>query len=166
MSKRGDKRPKALVPGGDLRGRSQRQLRVGEELRHRLAAAFERGLLHDPALDGVVLTVTEVKVSPDLTNATCFVVRLGGGEMDEVLKALNHAAGFLRHLVSEELGLRVSPRLAFALDRSFDAASRVEAILRHPKVARDLAQGEPPAGATATAAEDGTDDGDGADGPA
>jgi ribosome-binding factor A len=163
MSKRGDKRPKAMVPGGDLRGRSQRQLRVGEELRHRLAAAFERGLLHDPALEGVVLTVTEVKVSPDLTNATCFVVRLGGGGMAEVLKALNHAAGFLRHLVSEELGLRVSPRLAFALDRSFDEASRVEAILRHPKVARDVAQGEPPTPAAEGADED---DGDGADGPA
>lgn len=165
MSKRGDKRPKAMVPGGDLRGRSQRQLRVGEELRHRLAAAFERGLLHDPALDGVVLTVTEVKVSPDLTNATCFVVRLGGGDMAEVLKALNHAAGFLRHLVSEELGLRVSPRLSFALDRSFDEASRVEAILRHPKVARDLAQAAPAATPGESADADGID-GDGADGPA
>ena len=140
MSKRAEKRP-----GQDARGRSQRQLRVGEELRHRLAAAFERGVLHDPALDGVVLTVTEVKVSPDLTNATCFVVRLGGGEMAGVMKALNHAAGFLRHLVSEELGLRVSPRLAFAADRSFDEASRVEAILRHPKVAQDIARADRPA---------------------
>src|SRR5690606_12005223 len=105
--------------GADARGRSQRQLRVGEELRHRLADAFERGELHDPALTGVSVTVTEVKVSPDLTNATCYVVpltRVDGqpADMAAVVRALNHAAGFLRHRVSGELNLRVSPRLAFA----------------------------------------------------
>lgn len=151
MSKRGDKRPRGGPQGGagaDPRGRSQRQLRVGEELRHRLAAAFERGELHDPALADLSITVTEVKVSPDLTNATCYVVplsRAGGeraqpGDLGAVVRALNHAAGFLRHRVSEELTLRVSPRLSFAPDTSFDEASRVEAILRHPKVAGDVAR--------------------------
>lgn len=121
-------------------GRSQRQLRVGEELRHRLAQVFERGLLNDPLLEGLVITVTEVKVSPDLTNATAFVTPLGGGDIEGVVRALNRAAGFLRHQVSDELGLRVSPRLSFAPDHSFEEASRVEALLRHPKVQADLAK--------------------------
>jgi ribosome-binding factor A len=119
--------------------RSQRQLRVGEELRHRLAALFERETFADPALAGQTITVTEVRVSPDLANATAFVTPLGGRDMEAVVRALNHAAGYLRHLVAQELELRVAPRLAFEADRSFDAASRVEAILRHPKVAQDLA---------------------------
>lgn len=144
MSKRAaHRKPGPLEPGG----RSQRQLRVGEELRHRLALALERGLLRDPEVEGLSITVTEVKVSPDLTNATCYVVpltRVNGSEDDmaRVVKALNRAAGFLRHVVSEELGLRVSPRLSFAPDRSFEQASRVEAILKHPKVAQDLRAAE------------------------
>ncbi|HKY96086.1 MAG TPA: 30S ribosome-binding factor RbfA [Kiloniellales bacterium] len=119
--------------------RSQRQLRVGEELRHRLAAIFERETFADPQLAGQSITVTEVRVSPDLANATAFVTPLGGRDMEKVVRALNHAAGFLRHLVAQDLDLRVAPRLAFEADRSFDAASRVEEILRHPKVAQDLA---------------------------
>jgi len=125
--------------------RSQRQLRVGEELRHRLAAIFERETFADPALAGQAITVTEVRVSPDLANATAFVTPLGGRDMDKVVRALNHAAGYLRHLVAQHLDLRVAPRLAFEADRSFDAASRVEEILRHPKVAQDLEAHEPPA---------------------
>jgi ribosome-binding factor A len=162
VAKRGASRQGGPRAGLDARGRSQRQLRVGEELRHRLAEAFERGLLHDPALDGVVVTVTEVKVSPDLTNATCYVTPLGGADMAGVVKALNHAAGFLRHHVSQELDLRVSPRLAFAADRSFEEASRVEAILKHPKVAGDIAReadGEP---GDEEPGEDKPGDGDGA----
>ena len=124
--------------GGATGERSQRQLRVGEELRHRLAALFERETFADPALAGQTITVTEVRVSPDLANATAFVTPLGGRDMEAVVRALNHAAGYLRHLVAQELDLRVAPRLAFEADRSFDAASRVEAILRHPKVAQDL----------------------------
>lgn len=134
MSKRGADRR-----GSASRAPSQRQLRVGEEIRHRLAMIFERETLNDPALEGVVVTVTEVKVSPDLTNATAFVTPLGGGAIDAVVKALNHAAGYLRHLLAGELDLRVAPRLAFAPDRSFETASRIESILRHPKVAQDVA---------------------------
>jgi ribosome-binding factor A len=124
--------------------RSQRQLRVGEELRHRLAAIFERETFADPHLSGQTITVTEVRVSPDLANATAFVTPLGGREMDEVVRALNRASGYLRHLVAQDLDLRIAPRLAFEADRSFDAASRVEEILRHPKVAQDLKADEDP----------------------
>jgi ribosome-binding factor A len=129
--------------------RSQRQLRVGEELRHRLAAVFERETLADPQLAGHSITVTEVRVSPDLANATVFVTPLGGRDMEAVVRALNHAAGYLRRLVAQDLELRMAPRLAFEADRSFDAASRVEEILRHPKVAQDLAHDD----------DDGNDDG-------
>ena len=124
--------------------RSQRQLRVGEELRHRLAAIFERESFADPHLAGRSITVTEVRVSPDLANATAFVTPLGGQAMDEIVRALNRAAGYLRHLVAQDLDLRVAPRLAFEADRSFDAASRVEEILRHPKVAEDVAAADEP----------------------
>ena len=120
--------------------RSQRQLRVGEELRHRLAALFERETLADPHIAGQSITVTEVRVSPDLANATAFVTPLGGRDMEEVVRALNRAAGYLRHLLAQDLDLRVAPRLAFEADRSFEAASRVEEILRHPKVAQDLTE--------------------------
>jgi ribosome-binding factor A len=130
---------KSRTPAGE---RSQRQLRVGEELRHRLAALFERETFADPALAGQSITVTEVRVSPDLANATAFVTPLGGRDMEKIVRALNHASGYLRRLVAQDLELRVAPRLAFEADRSFDAASRVEEILRHPKVAQDLAQDE------------------------
>ncbi len=151
MAKRGDERRpsghrtggkgggRAASGGGKSRAPSQRQLRVGEELRHRLALLFERETLNDPALDGLAVTVTEVKVSPDLTNATAFVTPLGGGAIDAVVKALNHASGYLRHLLAGELDLRVAPRISFAADRSFEAASRIESLLRHPKVAGDIA---------------------------
>ncbi|MGQ0677781.1 MAG: 30S ribosome-binding factor RbfA [Rhodospirillales bacterium] len=107
----------------------QRQLRVGEELRHVLARLFERGALNDPALSGVSITVTEVRVSPDLKNATAFVVPLGGGGGAETVKALNHAQAYLRGLAAGEMRLRHAPRLGFVLDTSFDNASRIERIL-------------------------------------
>ena len=107
--------------------RSQRQLRVGEELRHALARVLARGELRDPHLSDVSLTVTEVRVSPDLKNATAFVVPLGGGELEPVIAALNHAAGFLRGQLGHEVQLRHTPRLSFQADHSFD-----------PRVARDV----------------------------
>jgi ribosome-binding factor A len=107
----------------------QRQLRVGEELRHVLARLIERGALDDPALSGLSITVTEVRVSPDLKNATAFVVPLGGQGGAGAVKALNHAQAYLRGLVAGEMRLRFAPRLTFALDTSFDNASRIERIL-------------------------------------
>jgi len=124
------------------RAPSQRQLRVGEELRHALARVLAHDGLRDPALAGVSLTVTEVRLSPDLKNATAFVVPLGGGDLDGKVAALNRAAGFLRAQVGREVALRHLPRLDFAADRSFDEAGRVREILGRPSVRRDLLDGD------------------------
>jgi ribosome-binding factor A len=117
---------------------SQRQLRVGEEMRHVIAGILTRGELRDPVLLGVNLTLTEVRIGADLKNATAFIVPLGGGDMDRVVEALNRAAGFLRGLVAREMSLRHVPRLIFEADRSFDEAGHVSEILARPSVCRDL----------------------------
>lgn len=117
---------------------SQRQLRVGEEIRHMLAALFRRGDFRDPALQALNVTVTEVRISPDLRNATAFVTPLGGEQIGETVKALRRASGFLRTQVAHELKLRYAPTLSFEADTSFDAASRIDALLHRPEVARDL----------------------------
>ena len=122
---------------------SQRQLRVGEELRHALSRILARGAFHDPALAEANLTVTEVRISPDLKNATAFVVTLGGRELAETVRALNHAAGFVRGLLADEVTLRYLPRVSFEADRSFDAAAKISRILERPSVAQDL-ETEPP----------------------
>lgn len=117
---------------------SQRQLRVGEELRHALSRILSRGELRDPALAGLNLTVTEVRASPDLKNATAYVVPLGGGGLEAAVEALNRAAGFFRTQIAREVALRHAPRISFAPDRSFDEAHRVHEILERPRVRRDL----------------------------
>lgn len=124
----------------DFTGRppSQRQLRVGEELRHALARILGRGDLADPALDGVPVTVTEVRMSPDLRNATAFVTPFGGGDTAGVVKALNRAGGYFRGQIAHEVKLRLTPSIRFTADTSFDEAQRVEALLHDPVVARDL----------------------------
>ncbi len=118
---------------------SHRQLRVGEELRHALSRILVRGELRDPALADLNLTVTEVRVSPDLKNATAFVVPLGGSGLDAAVAALNRAGGFFRSRLAQEVALRHAPRVVFAPDRSFDEARRVDEILKRPRVQRDLA---------------------------
>jgi len=120
------------------RGRSQRQLRVGEALRHALAAILERDLLDDPALAGRSVTVSEVRVSPDLSNAAVFVTPLGGEALEETVAALNRASGFLRRQLAGEVELRILPRLSFQADHSFDQAQSIEQLLRRPRVSRDL----------------------------
>jgi len=120
------------------RAPSQRQLRVGEEIRHALALAFERGELHDPLLQGRALTVTEVRVSPDLKNATAFVLPLGGGDAAPVVSALNHAAGFLRNWVGKNIRLRYVPKMTFTADESFDEAARIDRMLHDPRVVQDI----------------------------
>lgn len=117
---------------------SQRQLRVGEELRHTLAEIFQRGDFHDPELQSLNVTVTEVRISPDLKNATAFVTPLGGGHMEETLAALRRAAPFLRGQVARVVNLRHAPTLSFEADTSFDYAGHIDAILHSPAVARDL----------------------------
>lgn len=117
---------------------SQRQLRVGEELRHVLAELIERGDMADPDLRDKPLTVTEVRVSPDLKRATVYVVPLGGGEATALLAGLGRAAPYFQAQVARKMRIRYIPRLHFELDTSFDRASRIEALLHRPTVARDL----------------------------
>lgn len=117
---------------------SQRQLRVGETLRHALSGILERGSLRDPALRNVSITVTEVRASPDLKNATAFVMPLGGEDAEGIVEALVRAAPFLRGAIAKEVELRHIPRIQFEVDRSFGAADHIDALLRRPQVARDL----------------------------
>jgi ribosome-binding factor A len=119
---------------------SQRQLRVGEEIRHALARVLLEGELRDPLLQEVSITITEVRVSPDLSNATAFVMPLGGGaeEEREVLAALKRASAFLRGKVAGELRLRYTPRLGFEIDKSFAEAQRIDRLLRSERVRRDI----------------------------
>jgi ribosome-binding factor A len=121
---------------------TQRQLRVGEELRHSLARQFERGTLRDPALTGIAITVTEVRVSPDLKHATAFVMPLGGANLAEVLAGLARSAGYLRREMAKEVQLRHAPELVFAGDTSFDHATRINELLKRPDVHRDLQAGD------------------------
>ena len=126
----------------DGRSHSQRQLRVGEEVRHILAALIERGEMRDPELRGTSITVTSVDVSPDLRNAIAFVMPLGGKDSDRLLAALKRAAPWFRARVSEKAGLRSAPEIRFQLDRTFDEADRIGALLRRPDVARDIEEPE------------------------
>lgn len=128
-------RSQAELPGG----RSQRQLRVGEELRHILSDILLRGHFRDPDLiDGVSVTVTEVRVSPDLRNATAFVMPLGGEDATKTIAALNRAQAYIRTEAAHRINLRLAPSFSFKLDESFDEAARVERVLQHPAVQADL----------------------------
>jgi len=124
------------------KGPSQRQLRVGEEIRHALAQVLERGDLRDPVLNKISVTVTEVSVSPDLKNATCFVTPLGGGDeaaVQEMITALARAAKFLRYEIAHNTQLKHTPALRFRYDSTFDEAGYIEKLLHQPEVLRDLA---------------------------
>jgi len=123
---------------GAERSFSQRQLRVAEELRHVLAKIFRQGECRDPALENASITVTEVRMSPDLRSATAFVMPLAGINAAEVLAGLGRCATFLKGRVAREMRLRNTPNLVFALDESFDRAARISALLAQPEVARDL----------------------------
>jgi len=117
---------------------SQRQLRVGEELRHALAQLLRPGELRDPALRDANVTVTEVRVSPDLKNATAFVMPFAGANAEEVIAGLKRSAVFLRGRVARMVELRQAPTIVFALDGAFDNAAHIAALLARPEVERDL----------------------------
>jgi ribosome-binding factor A len=117
---------------------SQRQLRVAEEIRHVLAGVFLRGEIRDPALAGILITVTEVRVSPDLKHATAFVTRLGRSDVADKLPALRHAAPFLRRELARELRLRYAPQVTFQADTSIDYAMHISQVLHSDEVKRDL----------------------------
>ncbi len=114
------------------RGRapSQRQLRVGELLRHELADVLLEGHIHDPDLAGRTITITEVKVAPDMKNATAFAMPLGGADVGKTLAALRRAAPYLRRQLARRLNLKSTPQLYFELDETFDRVDRIDALLR------------------------------------
>jgi ribosome-binding factor A len=116
----------------------QRQLRIGEELRHALASIFERDTLRDPELAGVRLTVTEVRPSPDLRHARVYIIPLGGGNSEPILAALQRAKPFLRREMARRIKLRFIPDLIFTADATFDEADHISRLLHKPEVARDL----------------------------
>ena len=124
---------------GSEKGPSQRQLRVGEHVRHALTALLQRGELTDPALDGVVLSVGEVRMSPDLKIATAYVTALGHDDAAPYIKALARHAKFIRGRLSRELGqMKFMPEFRFRADTSFGNFQKVDALLKSPAVARDL----------------------------
>ena len=117
---------------------SQRQLRVAEEIRHVLAAVFARAEFRDPDLAGAQITVTEVRIGPDLRHAIAFVARLGRTDIDALLPALKRAAPFLRAQVAHALPLRVAPEISFQPDQALEQATAIDRLLHSPAVARDL----------------------------
>ena len=120
-------------PGG-----SQRQLRVGEIVRHAVADILAQGGVHDADLEGHIITVPEVRMSPDLKLATVYVMPLGGKDTGKVLAALARNKKFLRGEVAHRVNLKFAPDLRFRVDERFDEAERIEKLLRTPAVQRDL----------------------------
>ncbi|WP_128893220.1 30S ribosome-binding factor RbfA [Erythrobacter sp. HKB08] len=117
---------------------SVRVLKVGERVRHILSELLARQEVHDETVSASNISVTEVRMTPDLRNATAYVKPLLGAEEDAVVKALRQNTAYLQREVAKRLGLKFAPRLKFRPDESFDEADRIEKLLRDPKVARDL----------------------------
>jgi len=119
--------------------RTQRQLKVGEEIRHVLAMIFQRGDVPWPrGFAPPMVTISEVQISPDLQNATAFFTTVGGVRTGETRRVLNDLAGFFRHELAKSIRLRTVPRLDFKADESFDYATKIDRILSEPDVAKDL----------------------------
>jgi len=116
---------------------SQRQLRVGEVLRHELAQLFLREEIREPDLKGVIITVSEVSVSPDLRKARAYIMPLGGENQQPVVTALIHAQKFIRGELSRKISLKYTPEIDFVIDTSFDYSQRIEGVLNTPEVTRD-----------------------------
>jgi ribosome-binding factor A len=119
-------------------GGSQRQLRVGELIRHELAEMLSRGDVHDPVIEAHMITVPEVRMSPDLRLATIYVMPLGGRDEDEVLGALERNKRYMRGEIARRVNLKFAPEIRFRIDERFDEAERIEKLLRTPEVRRDL----------------------------
>ena len=121
-------------------GPSQRQLRAGELTRHALVDILRGHEIADEALQGKSITITEVRMSPDLKNALCFVEPLGGVQSDAVVKALNVNVKFLRGRLGHSIDMKFTPALKFVHDESFNEATRISRLFEDPKVAQDLRQ--------------------------
>lgn len=114
---------------------------MGEELRHALAHVFMRGEAYIPGLDSVSITVSEVRVSPDLKHANAYVMPLGGGDAtSEIIKKLNEHAPQIRHLATSKVRLKFSPKISFRIDNSFDEAQKINTLMNKPEVLRDLSE--------------------------
>jgi len=120
------------------RGASQRQLRVGELIRHALADMLIRGDVHDPVIQDHMITVPEVSMAPDLRLATIYVMPLGGRDAEAVLAAFERNKKFLRGELARHVNLKFAPEIRFRIDERFDEAERIEKLLRTPEVQRDL----------------------------
>ena len=130
------------------KGPTQRQLRVGEQVRHALADVLQRGEIRDPLIEKTVISVSEVRLSPDLKIATAFITPLGVSDGQPVIKALAAHAKFIRGRVSGALSqMRSIPEFRFRLDTAFDNFQKMDELMRRPEVARDLARDEDGEGA-------------------
>lgn len=127
-------KPVSKIP----KGPTQRQLRVGELIRHELAAILSRGEIHDAVLAKYVISVTQVRLSPDLKLATCYIMPLGGQDEKPIIKALDGHKRFLRSEIAHRVNLKFSPDLRFRRDEAFDEALRIDRLLYSEKVQRDL----------------------------
>jgi ribosome-binding factor A len=124
-------------------GSSQRQLRIGEQVRHALSEVLQRGEVRDDLLQAAVLSVSEVRMSPDLKIATAFVSPIGAADDEAVVEALNRHARFIRGRLSPALRqMKYMPDVRFRLDTSFENFARIDRLLKSPEVARDLDDGE------------------------
>jgi len=121
-------------------GGSQRQLRVGELIRHELAGMLSRGDIHDPVIEAHMITVPEVRMSPDLRLATIYIVPLGGRNEQDVLAALDRNKRYMRGEIARRVNLKFAPEIRFRIDERFDEAERIEKLLRTPDVQRDLGE--------------------------
>jgi len=117
---------------------SQRQLRVGELVRHKLSELLVRGEIHDDTIASHVITVTEVRMSPDLKIATAYIMPLGGADLKPVLTALDKNRKFIRSEVAHAVNLKFAPDIRFREDETFDEAMRIERLLHSPKVRQDI----------------------------
>jgi ribosome-binding factor A len=117
----------------DNNGPSQRQLRVGEQLKHCIVETLQRGHFDDPVLieEARKITVTEVRASPDLKNATAYVMSFGGEKLAEIIEALGNEGHYFQKEIAHKLQLRFTPRLRFVMDESFEAANRIDNILKN-----------------------------------
>src|SRR5665811_2266817 len=128
------KQKRDSTPGGG----SQRQLRVGELVRHAIAEMLTRGDVHDPVIEGHLITVPEVRMTPDLRLATIYIMPLAGRDTDEVLAAFERHRKFLRGEIGHRVNLKFAPDIRFRIDERFAEAERIEKLLRSPAVKRDL----------------------------
>ena len=119
-------------------GPSQRALRAGEVIRHAIADILSRGEVHDPVIQGHVITVPEVRMSPDLKLATIYVMPLGGRDEKAVVEALERNKRYLRGEIAHRVNLKFAPDIRFRIDERFEEAERIERLLRSPEVKRDL----------------------------